>query len=110
MSVLHALHIAQKAAKRGTTEDRKPPGTKEPEGDPVNPSEKHKDVERTLKAVGAGAEKPKPDISATRPSPAVVTTTESLAKKEGKKDGKKLPQCPYGTACYRWDTLISKIS
>ena len=107
MSVLHALHIAQKAAKRGTTEDRKPPGTKEPEGDPVNPSEKHKDVERTLKAVGVGAEKPKLDISATRPSPAVVTTTESLAKKEGKKDGKKLPQCPYGTACYRWDTLIS---
>ena len=102
--ILHRI----KPAKRGTTEDRKP-GTKESEGDPVNPNEKHKDMERTLKAVGVGAEKPKLDISATRPSPA-VTTTESLAKKEGKKDGKKLPQCPYGTACYRSDTLNSKIS
>ena len=101
MPVLHALHTAQKAAKRGTTEDKKPPETKERESGPVNPIQKRNDEEKTLKAVGAGVAKPKPDTSATSPSPS-VTTTASLTKKEGKKDGKKLPQCPYGTTCYRW--------
>lgn len=63
------------------------------------PPEKHTDDKKDTKPVAVEVANSALDKPASSALPA---TSESIpATKESKREGKKLPLCPFGTKCYR---------